>query len=80
MTIKLSKKVSGADGYQITYATNSKFTKGKMNADMKSTSKTISKLKKGKTYYIKVRAYKKDSMGKKMYGKYSSVKSVKIKK
>ena len=80
MTIKLSKKVSGAAGYQVTYATNSKFTVGKKNVDMKSTSKTISKLKKGKTYYVKVRAYKKDSKGKKIYGKYSSVKKVKIKK
>ena len=78
--VKLSKKVSGAKGYQITYATNSKFTKGKKNVDMKSTSKTITKLKKGNTYYVKVRAYKKDSAGKKVYGKYSSVKKVKIKK
>ena len=47
---------------------------------MKSTSKTITKLKKGKTYYVKVRAYTKDSKGKKVYGKYSNVKKVKIQK
>lgn len=78
--VKLKKKVKGAKGYQLTYATNSKFTKGKKTVNMKSTSKTISKLKKGKTYYVKVRAYTKDSKGKKVYGHYSNVKKVKIKK
>ena len=37
------------------------------------TSKTLSKLSKGKTYYVKVRAYKKDSTGAKVYGSFSSV-------
>ena len=32
------------------------------------TSKTLSKLSKGKNYYVKVRAYKKDSTGAKVYG------------
>jgi len=36
-------------------------------------------LKKGKTYYVKVRAYRKMN-GKTYYGSYSSVKKVKIKK
>lgn len=80
VVLKLKKKVKGAKGYQITYATNSKFTKGKKNIYMTSTSKTITKLKKGKTYYVKVRAYKKNSKGEKVYGKYSNVKKVKIKK
>ena len=38
------------------------------------------KLKKGKTYYVRVRAYKKDSTGRKVYGKYSKVMKVKITK
>lgn len=80
MVVKLKKKVKGADGYQLVYATNKKFTQSKKMVTMKSTSKTISKLKKGKTYYVKVRAYTKDSKGKKIYGKYSGVKKVKIKK
>ncbi len=80
MTIKLSKKVKNAKGYQMTYATNKAFTKGKKNVEMTSTSKTISKLKKGTTYYVKVRAYTKDSKGKKVYGSYSGVKKVKIKR
>ena len=76
------KKDTKATGYQITYAQNKKFTKSKKNVTVKSyktTSKTIKKLKKGKTYYVKVRAYKTVS-GKKLYGSYSAVKSVKIKK
>ena len=46
----------------------------------KKTSYTIKNLKKGKIYYLRVRAYKLDSMGKKVYGKYSKVIKVKIKK
>ncbi len=80
MTVKISKKVSGAAGYQITYATNKTFKKNKKNVNMTSTSKTIKNLKKGTTYYVKVRAYAKDSKGKKVYGSYSKVKKVKIKK
>ena len=41
---------------------------------------TFKGLKKGKTYYVKVRGYKKDSTGNKKYGKYSKVKTVKVTK
>ena len=44
------------------------------------TSTTLSKLSKGKNYYVKVRAYKKDSTGAKVYGSFSSAKKVKISK
>lgn len=75
------KKVKNAKGYRITYALDKKFTKGKkiVNIPKNSVGKTISKLKKGKTYYIKVQAYVKDGT-KKVYGKPSTVKQVKIKK
>lgn len=73
------KKVSGADGYQVWYATNSKFTKGKKTAVVTGRSAVFDNLKK-KTYYVKVRAYKLDSAGKKVYGKFSSVKKVKVTK
>lgn len=46
---------------------------------MKSTSVTLRKLKKKKTYFIRIRAYK-IADGKKVYGKWSSVKKVKVKK
>ena len=41
---------------------------------------TISRLKKGKTYYVKVIAYKKGKGAVKVFGKASKVKKVKIKK
>ena len=72
------KKASNADGYQIQYALNKKFKKAKSKT-VKSTSVTIKKLKKKKTYFVRVRAYKAVD-GKKVYGKWSSVKKVKIKK
>ena len=72
---------ANVSGYQIQYAWNRKFSKNKKSkfAGKKATAKTISKLKKGKKYYIRVRAYRKKS-GKKLYGKWSKVKKVKIKK
>lgn len=75
------KKVSGAAGYEISYSTSKKFTKETTKVvTSKKTKKTIKKLTKGKTYYFKVRAYKVNSIGRKIYGKASSVKKVKIKK
>lgn len=76
------KKVKGVTGYQVTYSTSKKFTKSTTKtATLKGVSKlskTIKKLKSGKKYYLKVRAYKTVS-GKKYYSKYTAVKSVKVK-
>lgn len=74
------KAVKEADGYQLVYATDSKFTKSKKTALVTSSvySKTISKLTKNKTYYVKVRAYKINYAGKKVYGSFSKVQKVKI--
>jgi hypothetical protein len=74
------KKDSQATGYELIYSTNSKFKSAKKVAIAKNSTvtKTITKLTKGKTYYVKVRAYKTIS-GKKYYGAYSAVKSVKCK-
>lgn len=72
------KKVSGAKGYEIVYAANSKFKSAK-KVTTTSLTKTVKNLNKGKTYYVKVRAYKNDSTGSKVYGSYSSAKKVKIK-
>lgn len=75
VTVKI-KKVSGAKGYQVRYATKKSF-KGSKAKLVKKTSVTLKKLKKGKTYYIKARAYK-VSGGKKVYGKYSKTVKVKL--
>ena len=75
------KKVTNAKGYQIVYSTSSKFTSSTTKKVINtSLSKTITGLKKGKTYYVKVRAYKTDSYGNKIYGSYSIVNKVTIKK
>ena len=74
------KKISGIKGYEISYSTDKKFKKAVTRKNTTKTSYTISKLKKGKTYYVRIRAYKVDSAGKKVYGKYTSVKKVKVSK
>ena len=69
------KKNDIADGYQITYATNSKLTKGKRNINIKTNNTvktTIKKLKSKKKYYVAVRGYRKVN-GKTIYGPYSAV-------
>ncbi len=77
ITVKLSKKVSGASGYEVEYSTSSAFKSNVKKVKMKSTSCTLSGLTKGKKYYVRVRAYKTDKTGT-IYGKYSSVKSLKV--
>lgn len=77
MKVKIKKQAS-ADGYQIVYATNKKFTKAKKTKITNKSTITIKKLKRKKAYYVKVRAYKKDG-GKKVYGSYSKLKKVKTK-
>lgn len=81
--IKVSwKKLGSVKGYRITVALNKKFTSGKKVLWAKkgtATSKVVTKLKKGKTYYVKVEAYKMNGT-KKVFGKPSAIKKVKIKK
>ena len=76
--VTLTKKISGATGYQVAYATKSSM-KGQKVKSFKGTSVTISGLKKNKTYYFRVRAYKKQS-GKTVYSSWGSIKKIKIKK
>lgn len=72
-----TKKVDKATGYQIQYSTNSSFKNAK-SYKTKYTTKTISKLKAKKKYYVRVRAYKK-SNGKTTYSSWSASKTVKTK-
>lgn len=75
------KKGESVKGYQITYATNKSFTKDVKKvhvAKAGTTKKTVSKLKSGKTYYVKVRSYITEN-GTKIYGSYSVVKKIKAK-
>ena len=74
------KKTKGAKGYQICYTTDRRFKKGKKQVLTVKTNRVISKLKKGKTYYFKVRAYKIDSAGQKVFGAYSKAVKLRITK
>jgi len=72
------KNVVGISGYQIQYAANKKYKKAKKTVTHKK-QYVIKKLRKKKTYYIRVRAYTVYN-GKTVYGRWSKVKKVKIKK
>ena len=70
-----------ATGYEIQYATNSKFTSAKKVTitNKKTDTKTVSKLSDKKKYYVRVRSYT-TVKGTKYYGAWSASKSVTTKK
>ena len=74
-------RFSGIDGYQIQYSQSKTFASGNKSATAVGAttgSKTISGLTSGKTYYVRVRTYKKLD-GKNYYSAWSAMKSVKVK-
>ena len=80
-TVKWKKLTTQTTGYQIQYSTSSKFTNAKTVtvSKNKTVSKTISKLKANKKYYVRVRAYKTVSVNgvyAKIYSSWSKAKSV----
>ncbi len=81
-TVKWKAQKKYATGYQAQWSTDKKFKKGVKSKFVKGAKKTslkVAKLKGGKKYYVKVRAYK--QMGKtKYYSSWSKVKTVKTKK
>lgn len=80
MTVRW-KKVTGANGYQLEYAKNSKFTSNKKTiniANPNTVNRTVKKLTSGKKYYVRVRTYKKVN-GYTIYSSWSKTKVVKVK-
>ena len=78
VTWKTAKDVTG---YEIQLATDKKFKKNKKTVKVNkknASKKTVKKLKSKKKYYVRVRSYKIVN-GKKVYGKWSKVKTVKTK-
>ncbi len=73
-------KDSQAGGYQVQYALNKKFTKSRKGKKVSASKKTVTLtgLKSKKTYYVRIRPYKKVS-GSTLYGAWSTVKKVKVK-
>lgn len=72
------KKVN-CTGYQYQWSTSKNFKKNYLTKTTKNTSVTIKTSKSKKTYYVRVRAYVKHPNGTKYYGKWSTVKKVKVK-
>ena len=80
MTVKW-KKNTRADGYQIQYATSKDFKTGKKTKRITSSAKSsavLSSLTSGKTYYVRIRTYKKVS-GKNYYSAWSDILSAVVK-
>lgn len=78
-TVKVRIGKIKADGYQIVYAKNKKFTKSKKVRNVKGTTASVKQLKSRKRYYFKVRAFVKNADGKRVYGKYSAVRTIRVK-
>ncbi len=81
LTVKW-KTVADASGYEIRYSTSEKFTdkttKTKTVKKQEASKVTLKKLKSGKKYSVKIRAYKTVS-GTTVYGSYSKVIRAKVK-
>ena len=73
------RPVSYVKGYEFSWSTRRDMKKAKVKRTH-STKLTISRLTKNKTYYIRVRAYRNDSTGKRIYGKWSDIRTLRIKK
>ncbi len=70
------KEVKGAEGYQICIAEDAGFQKVRRYRKTKPASSYH--LAKGKTYYVKARAYRKNSEGGYIYGRFSKVKKIRL--
>ena len=83
LTVKWNKRILQTSGYQIQYSTSKSFaaatTKTVRITNKTTTSKTLSKLKTNKKYYVRVRAYK-IANGTRIYSAWSATKSVWTKK
>ena len=74
------KKVSGVTGYQLEYSLKKNFSSPKQVSVSKATTvkKTLKNLKKGKTYYVRIRAYK-DVNGQTYWSAWSAAKKAEVK-
>ena len=77
--ITYSFKKVNATGYQYQWSTHRNFKSNFLTKNTKSTKVTIKTTQSRRRYYVRVRAYKTEQGGKKIYGKWSNVKSVRVK-
>lgn len=80
VTVKWKKQTKGTTGYQIQYSVKKNFKGAKFKTvnSNKKTSLTLKNLKSKKTYYVRVRTYKKTS-GETKYSSWSTAKKVTVK-
>ena len=81
-TAKWTRKTAQTTGYQLQYSTRKTFASGKKTVTVTRNSKvsrTVTKLKARKKYYVRVRTYKTVN-GKRFYSKWSKVKTVTTRK
>lgn len=80
MTLKWNS-VEGAAGYKVQVSTSKKFN-SKTTKNISTTKKkiTVNRLKNNTIYYVRIKAFKKDSAGNKIYSGWSKTIAVKTKK
>ena len=81
-TASWRKKSTQVTGYQLQYSPYKDFSSNVKTvtiSNSSTTSKTVKSLKSGKSYYVRIRTYKKTSSGKNIYSSWSDVKRVKTK-
>lgn len=81
LTVKWKKQTKNTSGYILQYSTSKTFKKGNKTVTITKNSKTskkLSKLKKGKKYYVRIRTYKSYN-GTRLYSGWSKAKSKKTK-
>lgn len=76
--IKISVlEVEGADGYEVSYSTDENFEKKTtVIVEVTTADKAVESLASGKTYYVRVRAFKFNEDGIKVYGDYTEVQKI----
>lgn len=76
--IKISVlEVEGADGYEVSYSTDKKFDKKTtVVVEVETADKAVESLTAGRTYYVRVRAFKFNEDGSKVYGEYTEVQRI----
>lgn len=76
------QEVGSAEGYEITFSTNRIFTAKSSRKKLVSAgadyAEALITLKKNRTCYVRVRAYREDSAGNRIYGSYSDTQKIKI--
>lgn len=76
--IKISVlEVEGADGYEVSYSTDKSFpTEKTVVVEVQTADKAVENLAANKTYYVRVRAFKYNEDGLKVYGDYTDVQKI----